>query len=576
MKGTEQTERRALGVPLSVVVLVALTALLLEFRAHALIWARPRLSVQVQLLPHYALLSFYRMLAAYLLALLFGLAYGLAAARSRAWERVLLPAIDVAQSVPVVGFFPAAVYFFVSLTNGKRPGVELAAIFLIFTSQAWNLALGVFEAVKTIPTDLQQSAETFGVAGLLKLRRLVIPACIPKLVYNSILSWVSGWYFLIACEIISVGPAQYRLPGLGSYLMEAVDKGRPTDMVAGLLALVAVVVLLHWLVWQPLALWAEKFRFEFTALDEAGARPSAPLTLVGGAGAVIYRAAGAVLRPMGRSARKALGALPRPGRGTLKALALAWRAARTLAGFLLAALALGVTVKGMVALGRILLGPWPAEAGMIPLATLASLGRIVAAYLLTLAWTVPCALWASQSTPLARRLAAAAQVVGAIPATALFPLIVLLVIRLTGGMNLAAVLLILTGMQWYVLFNLLAGVSQLPDDLKEAARAFGLSRWRSWRQVVLPSLVPSLVTGSMTAWGGGWNALILSEYFVYHGKTYEIAGLGSLLDEATYRSNDSLLFVLSLLTMVVTVIVLNRLVWRRLYALAAARFTLDY
>jgi NitT/TauT family transport system permease protein len=233
-------------------------------------------------------------------------------------------------------------------------------------------------------------------------------------------------------------------------------------------------------------------------------------------------------------------------------------------------------INGTVALLRTLMEPWPAAVHQIPPATGASLLRLIAAYALSLAWTIPCAIAASESPRFARRLAPFAEIFGSMPATALFPLIVIFVIRVTGGMNFASILLILTGMQWYVLFNLLAGVSQIPADLKEAVRSFGLSRLATWRQLTLPALLPSLITGSITAWGGGWNALILSEYFVYRGTTYKVFGLGAMLDDATYQTGNGLMILLTLLSMVLVVITLNRLVWRRLYDITTDRYRIDY
>ena len=221
--------RRATGGLLSFIVLASIVALFFAFHRRELVLPlhRPRLPVNARQLPYYAFCSFARMTVAYVLAMAFSIVYGLLAGRSRAWERVLIPVIDVAQSVPVVGFFPAAIYFFVALAHGSRMGVEMAAIFLIFTSQAWNMALGVFEAIRTVPNDSIEALDAFGATEWLQLKRLLLPACVPKLVYNSILSWVTGWYYLIACEIITVGPAHYLLPGLGSYLMTAARRAAP-------------------------------------------------------------------------------------------------------------------------------------------------------------------------------------------------------------------------------------------------------------------------------------------------------------------------------------------------------------
>jgi NitT/TauT family transport system permease protein len=256
-------------------------------------------------------------------------------------------------------------------------------------------------------------------------------------------------------------------------------------------------------------------------------------------------------------------------------VARAARFAGTAALFAFTALFIYAIIRGLDALLRVLLMPWPPAVRQIPAATVASTIRMVVAYAISLGWTVPCALAATNSPRFKRWLSPIAEIVGSMPATALFPVIVVFVIQVTGGMNLASILLILTGMQWYLLFNLLAGVNQIPEELKEFARAYRLSRWATWRKLDVPALVPSIVTGSITAWGGGWNALILSEYFVYRGHTYKVLGLGALLDAATYETGNNLMILLSLLSMVVVVVSLNRLVWRRLYNVAAERYRFD-
>ncbi len=568
--------RKALSGFLWFLALAALLALFFAFREHATFFHGPRVSVSARHLPYYAFCSFCRMLAAYVLSLAFAIPYGLFAARGGVYERIMIPAIDIAQSVPVIGFFPAAIYFFVSLAHGSRLGVEMAAVFLIFTSQAWNLALGVFESARTIPSEITQALDTFGASDWLRLRRLLLPICVPKLVYNSILSWVAGWYFLIACEIISVGPTHYRLPGLGSYLMEAANRGRSGEIVAALLVQLAIIIAMDLVVWRPLSAWSEKFRYEFLA---GAGEPMSSLALLtalgdaGAAGARFLRRALHPLWPVFQAVSVLIERLEAPHQ-TAAVKALRW-AGRIFVYAFLGLVAYGLA-SGAIALVRALMAPWPGEVRAIPAAAGASLLRLVIAYLISLAWTLPCAVAASESPRFSRWLAPLAQIVGSIPATALFPLIVLLVIRLTGGMNLASILLILTGMQWYLLFNLLAGVSQIPEDLKEAVRGFGLTRSATWRRLTVPALTPSLVTGSITAWGGGWNALILSEYFVFRGHTYQVTGLGALLDAATYGSGNGAMILLSLLSMVVIVIVLNRLVWRRLYDLAMDRFRVDY
>ncbi|HYK65689.1 MAG TPA: ABC transporter permease subunit, partial [Patescibacteria group bacterium] len=572
----EINTRRLINGSLSFIALAAIMALFFAYRSHALHLIPHKVPVSTAQLPYYAFCSFYRMLAAYIIALIFSIIYGMAAGRSRHYERILIPAIDIAQSVPVVGFFPAAVYFFVALAHGSRLGVEMAAVFLIFTSQAWNMALGVYEAIKTIPEDSRVALDTFGARGWLKFKRLLLPASVPKLVYNSILSWVAGWYFLIACEIITVGPASYRLPGLGSFLWEAAEKGRSFDIAAGLLTLLAIIVLMDMVVWQPLSTWAEKFKYEFAA--SSGAVQSLGMfDALSGVGPAVTRALRSILLPPLRMIGRALDALPSGPQLTPEQSKRLGAIVRTLILSTIVIFTTWALARGFVALIRTLSQPWPADAKQIPEAIVLSTIRMTIAYAISLAWTVPCALAASENPRFNRILSPVAEIVGSMPATALFPLIVIFVIEITGGMNLASILLILTGMQWYLLFNLLAGINQVPEDLKEAARAFGLSRVARWRKLILPAVTPSLITGSITAWGGGWNALIVSEYFVYKNHTYQVLGIGALLDAATYgKSNNGVMILLSLLSMIAVVLLLNRLMWRPLYNLATERYRLDY
>jgi NitT/TauT family transport system permease protein len=417
--------------------------------------------------------------------------------------------------------------------------------------------------------------DAFGARGWLKFKRLWLPASVPKLVYNSILSWVAGWYFLIACEIITVGPASYRLPGLGSFLWEAAEKGRTSELVAGLLALLAIIVVMDLIVWQPLSTWSEKFRYEFAASPEA-AHKLGMFDAFAGLGPAITRALRRVLVPPLRLIGRIMQAAPRR---ELLSPEQSKRAAAIFRIVVIISIAIFFSwaiARGLVALIRTLLQPWPSDVRLIPAAIAASTLRMLVAYLISLAWTVPVALIASENQRFNRILSPIAEIVGSMPATALFPVIVVFVIQVTGGMNLASILLILTGMQWYLLFNLLAGINQVPEDLKEAARAFGLSRYATWRKLIIPAITPSLITGSITGWGGGWNALILSEYFVYKQHIYQVLGIGALLDAATYKSGNSVMILLSLLSMILVVLLLNRLMWRPLYNFATERYRLDY
>ena len=507
------------------------------------------------------------MLAAYAASLLFAVVYGVAAGRSKRAERVLIPILDVLQSVPVLGFFPAAVYFFIALTGGGRAGIELAAVFLIFTGQAWNMAFGVYEAVTTLPADSAEAVQSFGLTRWQRFRQLELPASVPKLVYNSILSWASGWYFLIACEIISIGKNTYSLPGLGSFIQRAMEKADVAGMAIGIGTLVLIVVLLDVLAWRPLTVWAEKYRFEFTAAKVGESRVFD-----------FYRNIG-FARVLGAAADRGWSLLDRPVR-SIESLAPGSRQGRIFAALRkirrvllwLAAGAAAAAIAGLLV--SQMRPPIPPEAVQIPRALFFSFLRLSVAYAISLAWTVPLSLWVGENDRVAKFVTPVAEVVASVPATAFFPLIVFFVVRELGSINIASVLLVLTGMQWYLLFNALAGARQVPGEMKEMAVSFGMSFPARARKAILPAMAPSLITGSVTGWGGGWNALILSEYVAYGNRIYEAPGIGQLLQRATASGNTRLL-VWSLVSMVVAIGVLNRMVWRRLYALASVRYRID-
>lgn len=523
-------------------------------------------------LPLYGLYSFTRMLVAYLLSLVFSIVYGYLAATSRRAERFLVPILDVLQSVPIIGFFPAAIYLFIRLTGGGELGIELASVFLIFTSQAWNMTFGVYEAILTIPTDAREALESFGASRWLTFKRLLLPACVPKLVYNTIMSWAGGWYFLMAAEIIAVGPVHYKLPGLGSLMYTAAEQGRIGLMLLALGTLVGIIVAMDLLLWRPLSVWAEIFRYEFTA-----APPSRSQVLDWWRHSQVAHLVKTTFQTMGHIASRVIFVAVQQLR--LQHLGIVVARGKRPFGWMMTAGGIAVTGyltwRAVDALIAAFSQPVPHDAVQIPLAILASLGRLTLAYLIALVWTVPLSIWIGENERVARVVTPIAEIGASIPATALFPLIVLFVIRVFGGMNAASVLLVLTGMQWYLLFNLIAGARAIPQELKEMARSFRLPRWRYWQRVVFPALLPSLLTGSITGWGGGWNALIVSEYFAYNQKIYHVLGIGALLDRATYELGNGALILLTLGAMVGIIVLLNRLVWRRLYQWAARRYRLD-
>jgi NitT/TauT family transport system permease protein len=506
-------------------------------------------------LPGAAFWSLMRLSGAYLASLAFSWLVAYRAATRPAEARFILPLLDVGQSVPVLGFFPAAIFVFVGVLGGGRPALELASMFLAF---------GIYEGLTTIPAETRAAVQSLGVRGVLLWRSLLLPACVPSLVYNSILSWTNGWYFLIASEIIAAGPVQYDLPGLGSVLSVAFAHGDLKLATAALMALIAVVLAIEFVVWRPLRAWSLRYRYDTQPGDaeEPTRLPDFGLP--------------SLVRPLRAAARALGGRLPlaranAAGAAVVRAWARVWRVGRWPLGVGLG-LYLALALFGLV---RALLPPWPPEAATLPLALLFSFLRINVAYLLALLWIIPVALWASDHPRGARALSTVAQVGASIPATAFFPVLVAMLVGRLGGMEAISVLLALTGMQWYLLFNMLAGVQRVPNDLRESMRSLGLSRREIHRRLVLPACMPSLVTGSVVAWGGTWNALILSEYVSYRGEVYQVTGLGAMLNRATFQTGNRTVLFLSLALLVVTVVTFNRVVWDRLYRHVQRRYVLE-
>ena len=541
--------------------MAALVVAILLGSAYLRPYDNPELDPRPALLPVYLLRSLTRMAMAYTVAVLLALATGHFAAKSPLARRFILPTLDVLKSVPILGFFPAAVTVFIGMFGGSALGVEAAAVFLIFTSMFWNLAFGVYESLITIPEELALAGAEFGLSGPMRWTRLLLPAVMPSLVYNSILSWANGWYFLIATEIIAAGPARYTLPGLGSYLAQTITVGRHDQMLFGLLALFSATLGMHLLVWSPLETWAERFH-----IDESGDRPRTPRI-----GRVLARSR--IVRWLSRSlvAPAAQRAVAAAGR----ILGLASRYG-TLVGIVIASL---LTASVYFAVERILAlfadRPLAAEVRAIPMSLLLSFLRVSAGVVLAMAIAVPLAYLTFRKTALRQALLSALEILGSVPATAFFPLIALLMLRFGLGMNVGSILLVLTGTFFYVMFNVLSGASAIPKEMNEAAALLGLEGAGYVRRVFVPAILPSLVTGCITAWGGGWNAIIFSEYVAAAGRVYSVRGIGAILDRATYITGDSQVIALSLASMVALVVLVNRLFWDPLYQHVAARYKME-
>jgi NitT/TauT family transport system permease protein len=549
-------------VLLGVVVLLYVGVSLAVYTPLAL--RRSEISLAPEALPYYAALSVGRMAAAYLLSLLVALLYGRAAAEHRQAEQVLLPLLDVLQSIPILSFLPVVLLSF-SAVLPPRVAAELAAIVLIFTSQAWNLIFAWYQSLKTIPSELREASAIFRFNGWWRFRTMELPFAAISLIWNSMMSWAGGWFFLMAAEIFTVGERDFRLPGLGAYLQEAASRGDITAIAWGLGTLVSVIVILDQLLWRPLLAWASRFKLEMVAGAEA---PSSWFYSVLGHSRLIRASQHVVRRGVTHLDVALLQWFPFAGTPAETTSRPPWGT------YAIGLLGGTVFLYGAYRAGSMLLLVSAPQWRDIAVGVGATLLRVLAALIIALSWTLPVGVAIGTRPHLAARMQPLAQIAASIPATALFPVVVLVVAELPAGLNLAAVLLMLMGTQWYLLFNVIAGATAIPQDLQYTAGLLQLSRWKRWRILILPVLFPYLITGAVTASGGAWNASIVAEYADFAGYPRSITGVGALIAQATASGTYPLLLAATL-AMIGSVVTINRLVWRRLYRVAEARYRLE-
>lgn len=507
-----------------------------------------------QRLPGYALRTGFRMGLALVLSFLFTLVYAPLAAKTR-WEPFLVALLDILQSVPILGFLAASVGAFSALFPSKALGYELAAIFAVFTSQAWNMTFSFYQSLKTIPRELDEAARLYRLGPLHRFLRLELPYALPGLVWNAMVSMSGGWFFVVASEAISVGRTEVDLPGIGSYLARALAQEDGRAMAWAVLAMFLTILLYDQLLFRPLVVWSQRFKYE----EEPGSYPARSWVL-----------------DLLRRTRVTQG-LARAWGEALLERALRWgglegRGLPPIPWFPYALLGLGGGL-GLMALSRLLLPLGPGEWALAFFLGFLTLLRVLGIlFLVSLLW-VPVGVFLGLRPALAVRVQALLQFLAAFPANLLYPLAAYLLLRHHLSLEVFSAFLMALGTQWYILFNVIAGASALPEDLKEAARLYGLRGLALWRRLLLPGVFPFLVTGLITASGGTWNASVVAEVVHWGSHTLEAKGLGSYIAKATAAGDEGRLF-LGILVMGLFVVSLNRLLWRRLYQLAEERFRL--
>jgi NitT/TauT family transport system permease protein len=553
-------------------LLLALGVLLLHGAADMRAPLPPQGAAAVSLdlwqLPEYGLRTTMRMFAAMAASLLFTFVVATLAAKSRRAERVIVPALDILQSVPVLGFLTFTVTFFLGLFPGRQIGAELASIFAIFTSQAWNMAYSFYQSLRSVPRDLDEVSRGFGLSSWQRFWRLEAPYATPALIWNMMMSMSGGWFFVVASEAITVGDRTLELPGIGAYLALAIAQRDFAAVGWAVLAMGVLIVLYDQLLFRPIVAWSDKFRAELTASQD---KPQSWLYDL----LRRTRLAKRLVAPLAWVWQRALLVRWAPRRSRAPAAAVQGSGASVWGDRLWSAL-LGVAALAAAWFafdyGRRHLGLHDlAEAFGGGLATLARVVVLIA--LASVVW-VPIGVWIGLRPRIAQRVQPLAQFLAAFPANVLFPFAVLAIVATGANPNIWLSPLMILGTQWYILFNVIAGASAFPTDLREAATVYQLRSWTWWRRVILPGIFPYYITGALTASGGSWNASIVAELASWGDTQVQAYGLGSYIARAT-AAGDGARVLLGVAVMALFVTFFNRAVWRRLYAFAERRLRFD-
>jgi NitT/TauT family transport system permease protein len=521
------------------------------------------LSLDPAHLPEYAARTTLRMLAALVLSLLFTLTYATWAAKSERAGKLLVPILDILQSVPILGFISITVVFFMSLAPGRVLGAELAAVFAIFTSQAWNMAFSFYQSLRTVPGELREASDSFLLSPWMRFWQLEVPFALPALIWNMMMSMSGGWFFVVAAEAIAVGNTTVLLPGVGSYIALAIEQRNLAAIGWAIATMLIVILIYDQLLFRPLVAWADRFRVE----QEPGARApkSWALTMmrrsrvIGAATTAFY----AVVRFTSRPGRARSSYTQHASRPQSRRRDIFWLT------LVLAAAALAFWRLGMPLVAQTSVRE---GAEVCSLALLTMLRVFVLIALASLIW-VPIGIWIGLRPRAAQVVQPIAQFLAAFPANLLFPLAVYGIATWRLNANVWLSPLMILGTQWYILFNVIAGASAMPSELRHVARNLHVGGWLWWRKVALPGVLPYYLTGAITASGGSWNAAIVAELASWGDIRLRAQGLGAYIADAT-AAGDFHRIALGIATMSLFVVAINRLLWRPLYFYAERKFRL--
>lgn len=527
------------------------------------------ISHSLRALPSYAFYSMVRIAIAYVLSLIFAVAYGYIAAYTPRVEGVMVAILDILQSIPVLSFLPPVILAMIALVPGHQLGIEMGVIFLIFTGQVWNLAFSFYSSLKTIPREMMEAAQVYRYSAWQRFWQLEMPFAAIGLVWNSVVSVAGGWFALMLCEIFTMGHRSFQLPGLGSYILSAVEAGDVKSQLLGIAAVVLIVVATDQLVWRPLIAWSDKFKFEQV---ESASRITSPVLEVLRRSAVLTSLPGRIAARIDEPIYEHLA-----HRATHRKPAVTEedRSRRGTLGLWTFGLAVALAGGWAVTEAAVMLGTlnW-ADIRLLLEGAAATFGRVNAALLISALWTIPVGVAIGMNPRMSRIVQPVAQVMASIPASAIYPILLLGLIEIGGGLGIGSIALMLLGTQWYILFNVIAGAMSIPSDLKEVTALYRFTRWQRWTRLILPAIFPYLITGMVTASGGAWNASVMAEYQPMKGHILMTIGLGAEISSATDNGRFPIILAATILISLM-VITMNRLVWRRMYRLAETRYKLE-
>jgi NitT/TauT family transport system permease protein len=528
------------------------------------------ISHSIRSLPLYASYSIVRMGIAYLLSMVFAIAYGYTAAYNKRVEAWMIAMLDILQSIPVLSFLPPVVLAMVALVPGHQLGIEMGVILLIFTGQVWNLAFSFYSSLKSIPREMIEASRIYRYSAWQRFWQLEMPYAAIGLVWNSIVSVAGGWFALMLCETITMGTRSFRLPGLGSYIQSATDSGDIRALLSGIGAVILIVVATDQLVWRPMIAWSDKFKFEQVESADRVTSPVLELLrrsslLSSLPGRIFARFEEPIYRRLSQTQECRVVHPVDEEKPSSKLSPALW--------------ALGVAIFCAAA--------WGATQAIFMLSTVtwadlrlllegagATFLRVNASLILSALWTVPVGVAIGFNPRLARMVQPLAQVLASVPASAFYPVLLIGLIQVGGGLGIGSMALMLLGTQWYILFNVVAGAMSIPSDLREVASLYRFTRWQRWTRLILPGIFPYLLTGMVTASGGAWNASVMAEYSQVKGQTLQTIGLGAQIQAATDAARFPIILLATILISLM-VVTMNRLVWRRLYHLAETRYKLE-